>query len=62
MVPLDCRLCRPQFLLLNICLDLEVRQFFAQSLCRNPQIFSLLFTNLDLLVQHDRPLNSDIVF
>jgi hypothetical protein len=62
VVPLNRRLSLPQLLLLDLCLYAKVRVLVSQSLGLYPELFSLVLANLDLLVQHDRALNRNVVF
>jgi hypothetical protein len=42
-------------------LDLEVSEFLPQALRFHAQLLPLLFANLDLFLQHDGALNSNVV-
>jgi hypothetical protein len=51
----------PNFVLQNLGFDLEICEFFPQSLVLNPQLLPFLLTSLDLLLHHHTSLDGDIV-
>jgi len=56
----------PRFLLLDLvleqlCLDLEIRKFLAQTLRLDTEFLSLLLAHLDLLLHHDASFDSLVV-
>lgn len=61
VVLLDGRLGQAQLLLRDFRLDLQVRQFVAQSLSLDAQGFSLSLSNLDFLLEHDFALDRYVV-
>lgn len=62
MVPFNCFLGKTELLLYNLGLDAQVREFVAKALVLYPEVFPLLLAQSHFLVQHDRALDSDVVF
>lgn len=61
MVPFNGLLGNAQLLLYYLGLDTQIRQLVPQTLVLDSQIFAFLLADLDLLIQHDRPLYSHVV-
>jgi hypothetical protein len=50
-----------ELVLQDFCFNLQVSKLVAQALRLNPEPFSFLLSDLDLLLHHDRPLDSNII-
>lgn len=58
---LDSGFCDAELLLHNVRLDAQVRQLVAQPLCFYAKTLTLLLADSQLLLEHDAPLDGDVV-